>query len=466
MAKLVYLFGGSDKVKGASSGGSFGYGKSTYSSLSDVKTVAYYSSFKPTKRSEGHSRRFIVSSLFEKHTFEDASYTGRAFIANLRDGSPVPAVDDEADSLAESIGLSPRGLSSIGTSIVIFGTRLNMDRLREAVETHWWPKLVDQELTVELYDGDKELEAPAPKARQDLKPFLTCYEIISKRQNADRSKGEKRGQIGTQTTKYGDWAGVRWDGVKVDDELDENRSNRVALIRSSKMVIEYNSNIAMSGAQVAIAGVFVADEKVDSLLRLSEPPAHNVWDKASDRLKDNEKAEVGNILQRLKGAVRAFHRELQPAPPPPTGRLKVLEDLLGKMLQGSTGFEPPTPSGPDPYKITHNLKRKVARNAVRLAGTVRIELLEEAKVPNLQIEYRPSIEILEDETLSSGDPLGILVLRVKSGNAKISGDPINRLITATISKKNPLELHLESVDTNPDWALAYRETISAEDVEI
>jgi hypothetical protein len=46
--KLLFLLGGSDKItSGETTGGSYGFGKSVYSALSDCQTVIYYSRFKP-----------------------------------------------------------------------------------------------------------------------------------------------------------------------------------------------------------------------------------------------------------------------------------------------------------------------------------------------------------------------------------------------------------------------------------
>jgi hypothetical protein len=463
--KLLFLLGGTDKTKsGETSGGSFGYGKSVYSALSDARTVVYYSVFEPTTRSEGHYARFIACSLFDSHTFRDRNYTGRAYFgAEGVDGAPIPLVDEDAHECAKAFGLKQRSAAERGTTIAIVGTHINMDRLRSEIELYWWPKLVDQEMSVDLYDGDVQLTPPSPKANQSLKPFLTCYEILARRQVAEPENGQKLGKLRSfQDKALGEWAAIRADDVLTDGtDIDDTLLNKVALIRGAKMVVDYSNRFSLAGTQVAIAGVFMASADVDNILRLSEPPNHNNWSWTSPRLTDSEKAIVQHLLERLRQQIKSFHRDLLPPPPPTKARLKLLEELLGRLLSGEEGIGPPPEAMPDPFAITHKLDRKTKDGRVRIRGTVKLGIREDADEEELAIEYTPVIEILEDESLSSGGDLPFTQLSVESGQGKIELKNRRKVIVGTLRKNRPIMVRVESEETNREWALAYREELRA-----
>src|SRR5262249_3809912 len=157
-------------------------------------------------------------------------------------------------------------------------------------------------------------------------------------------------------------------------------------------------------AQVPLVGVFISDDEVDGVLKLSEPPAHNHWSPTSLRLTGEQSKIVKTLLERLRRQIRNFHKELLPPPPPQKGRLKLMEDLLGRLLTGNPGIPHPEPTS-DPFLVTHDLKRKHKDGRVRLSGTVELGIREDAETDELEIEYYPRVEILEDENLVAGDPI-------------------------------------------------------------
>ena len=62
--------GGKSRIDNAELGGSFGYGKSVYSSASDVNTVIYYSVFNPTEATKGTHARIMGCAYFKDHELE------------------------------------------------------------------------------------------------------------------------------------------------------------------------------------------------------------------------------------------------------------------------------------------------------------------------------------------------------------------------------------------------------------
>ena len=464
--KLLYLLGGTDKTSSAAlSGGSYGYGKSVYSAASDCSTAFYYSSFKADARSNNDSARFIGCSLFDAHAFGNKNNTGRAYFGiRNSENIPVPAVNEQAHELAKAFGLRPRLKNERGTTVAIIGTHINMDRIRTEIEKWWWPKLVNQELVIELFDGDRLITPPSPKENATLKPFLTCFEILMNRQNADAAKGQKRGKLGPLEGKaLGDWAAIRVDAdLAKDEELDDTLLNKVALLRGAKMVVQYNPRLTLPEAQVPLAGVFIAsdDEHIEMALKLSEPPAHNLWSHTSSRLSDEQQKFVKALWERLRRQIRNFHKELLPPPPKSKGRLKLMEELLGRLLEGNPGISNPEPTI-DLFTVTHDLKRKSKDGRVRIVGTVQIAIREDADSDEMSIDYLPRIEILENENLAVGEDLNLTQLKITQGKAKIITRDKRQVVTGVIGKKRPISLFVESAPTNPDWVLAYREEINS-----
>jgi hypothetical protein len=94
------------------------------------------------------------------------------------------------------------------------------------------------------------------------------------------------------------------------------------------MVVEY-ATVALDHLE-PVVGVFIADDDIQSILRLSEPPSHNRWDPDNNRLELHDRPVVSTVLRRIERQTREFQRFLLPPPPPSTGRLVALENLLAK----------------------------------------------------------------------------------------------------------------------------------------
>ena len=141
-----------DKPKGA--GGSFGYGKAGLVKAAGSKMVFAYSCFKEVEDDGGVTRRALGVSYWpssEGHVNE----TGRKYDGWGQLGAPVPQgiypiVDDEADRLAEQLGIPTRslagtGFAGTGTAFVLVDPVISPQDLQRAAERNWWPALEDDE---------------------------------------------------------------------------------------------------------------------------------------------------------------------------------------------------------------------------------------------------------------------------------------------------------------------------------
>ena len=87
----------------------------------------------------------------------------------------------------------------------------------------------DQDLSVELIEGATTLDPPSPSARQDLQPFLNCYEILAGRAQADFGQGESTNRLNRyQSLNLGSWAFKRSSEVEWGSQTDSGGEGAAA----------------------------------------------------------------------------------------------------------------------------------------------------------------------------------------------------------------------------------------------
>ena len=411
--------GGKSRIDNAELGGSFGYGKSVYSSASDVNTVIYYSVFDPTNATEGTHARIMGCAYFQDHELDGVPYTGRAWYGDQVSSSPLvvhPFVDETAHSLARELGIEVRDTSETGLSILIVGATPDMDRLREGIETFWWPKLHDRELQIELWDDEKKLEPPRPLKRDDLRSFISCYDIAKGVASPAKGKQDLRKLRPIDGLKTGNLAS---EAIAISEDFDPEENgdmffNSLALIRRAKMVVEY-AKVALPYGE-PVTSVYIADGEMDHTLMLSEPPAHDKWDSNSRRLTDKEASIVKALHDRLRNGVRAFQRELSGPVVAADARIKALEKHLGRFLQVTKPGPPrPPPNNTDPIEVNLTEERKQNKDGEAVvSGEVRIKLRQDASVDSDIAKVIAKLQVLANDnesvdgeiplTISSTDP--------------------------------------------------------------
>ncbi len=176
---LIKSTGLNDKQEGGG-GGSHGVGKNVYWHWSQYGIVLFYSSLSMAYNDSGkycsapegtncnHSRRFIATCRVGVPHEIDGTFYSKSGLAgnNYHDGSKVMAVslfDDEADSMAEKLGLEMRSNTDPGVTIAIVGWRNPgqeqeegaepiLDRLLESAAANWFPASISGALEVSTID--------------------------------------------------------------------------------------------------------------------------------------------------------------------------------------------------------------------------------------------------------------------------------------------------------------------------
>ncbi len=179
---LVKSSGLNDKQE-EGSGGSHGVGKNVYWHWSQYGIVLFYSSLSSPYNDGGkycsapsgtgcvHKTRFIATCRVGMSHEIDGKWYNKSGLAGASwdNGSKHIAVslfDDQADAMAEKLGLEKRDDSDPGVTIAIVGFRnpaqeqekaaensLDM-RLRESAEAHWFPAKISGVLEVSTTDED------------------------------------------------------------------------------------------------------------------------------------------------------------------------------------------------------------------------------------------------------------------------------------------------------------------------
>lgn len=415
--KLLLSLGDSSKSRGSdASGGSYGYGKSVYSSNSRIRTIVAYSVFDPKNDKSRKHARLMGCAYFRAHEHQGREFSGRAWFGIAGDdvGIVDPLDDEAAHDAAVALGFERRAPGDTGTSILIVDSGVTCDELRTSVEDWWWPRMLDESigLDVRLYDQGKVLAPPRPRMRADLKPFIHCYEMAIER-SAPLGKQDKTNvlRLGSDALgKYGFTVIDEKEGS--EDVVGTERTNAIALIRGARMVVCY---LPVGGAMpLPCVGSFVASPDVDRVLKLSEPAAHDKWDHKSARLQtlpgDNS-ATVKTINERLRAYLRKFSSEAAPPVPKQELRLKSLERLLGNM------FAPPTKGaggggyGADPIEIRfiEQPQIKEAADGLSTAGSFRVGIADEADRSRVEVEISVECLVVEDEGVSKDDPIGLTI---------------------------------------------------------
>jgi len=396
--RLCHKVGSTRSEEGG--GGSFGYGKATYWAASSLWTVVFYSRFQPTERSGGDWARLVGVSWFGEHAWapggdgDEVEFTGRAFLGDIGeyDGQQMsrPIVNDEAQSMAERLGLHVRSEGETGTTAMILGNRLDLNGLTEGVETHWWPRLVAGRLDVKV-TGERP---PQPLARSDLRPFVRAWELL---EGAEPEEGEERLQVTYNRRPLGNVALV------LDEEPSD--SSKIALVRSPLMVVKYEERPRGGPSQPTCSGVFRAAEEMNEPLRASEPPAHTEWDHKSSRtdrpLSTEDRARIRKIFEKVKANIRDFirqHREAAPETPP---RCRLLEIALGDLFATDiSGPPPPPPPGTDPFRVlfVEPPTRLLDGGTAVIDATIEVHLADEAFEDETEVmcSMTASLDLIHD----------------------------------------------------------------------
>ncbi|MBD8641625.1 hypothetical protein IFT71_19360 [Sphingomonas sp. CFBP 13733] len=410
---LLSLGDGGKEHSEHGTGGSYGFGKSVYSSNSAILTIYAYSR---TVDGSGKAMSLLFGcGYYRKHKHGDGGYTGRAWFG--RDVTEThahahqivaPLRDGEADALAEKLGFEARGDDDLGTSVLIVDAVVDTAGILLGIEDWWWPRLLSNLLDIRVVDAAGDISFPRPRKREDLKPFLEAFETATGKSPADGKRTFKKPFNKFEGLSIGNLGFVVLDRDEKDQALvPEERIDAVALIRSPLMVVAYHRQWTVGTP--AMAGAFFGADDIDDILRAAEPPAHDRWDRDARRLQDQsgrKREIVVKVLNGIRRSLKQCQGSASPPPPPRPKRLSVLERTLANFLTPSKKGPQPNPEpSTAPIHLTYDQEPRAEASGteLRLKASFNVKLKADENADSLMARVRVTCPVIEDGT--TGDPI-------------------------------------------------------------
>ncbi|PMS14330.1 hypothetical protein C0Z18_32140 [Trinickia dabaoshanensis] len=467
--RLLLSLGDRSKARTSKgTGGSYGFGKSVYSSSSAIQTIFAYTRFADDEGTE--CTRLFGCGYYASHEHKGKNYSGRAWLGTKKhsDGAGRLVIDPyegkPADKLAEALGFEPRDKGDLGTSILIVDATVDLRDLVIGVEDWWWPRLIDQKLDVEIHDAAGGISVPRPRRNEQLRPFIEAFEI-ARGVAAPKSGTQKQSPL----NRLGDLAlGVCGFVVApLNDQgnpiVRADRCNTIALIRAPLMVVAYKP---CSETAPVVVGAFVAADDIDLVLKKSEPPAHDRWDPDSANLRDIKgegKSVVMAVMSRIKDHLKRFQREAAPPTPVKQKRLSILERALGSYFrpQGMGGKpQPEVVSSPLHLEFTKQPFAEAASNGMlRLRSAFSVALDSGAEEESVSLKLHVRCPVLEDEG-QEGEDLNLKIDVKGVAATPTPDDP--KVLRFVIERGGKATFTVESEEYDAAWTVRLRPEIDAE----
>ncbi len=475
--KLFLQPGDGDKAENAqNSGGSYGFGKAAFSSNSQFSTIFAYTNFNHNyihedikerenyKYEEGTISALMGCGYHKNHQLNGMAYTGVCVFPKLdEDGDPIPVYNEEADLIAKDLLFTHRSEEDTGTSMLLIDTEITVDELKKSIEDFWWPKIIDQEIEFELIkevDGERSnLEPPRPRLRESLRPFITAYEILDKkgvqknsymRDQQDFNKGnliiEKPGSTAIQEVNpelvklfLQDEGDAIVEDYDENQDLNKSKLNKVAIMRNPKMIIDY-FDVNPKSNDVFAVGVYRCnknDTRVDHILKMSEPPSHQKWDKEAKRLKnklfiEGVKINAGSDFvfsteQHFKRYLNETLNNLRKSKEDPEKKsdFNELSKYLGKFFKPVDTFGSNTPDNKGrPITISNNPNSRHERKGDKLRYIAHIEVAVSKNFfkDKLELEFAPRFVILGHKDSKTEDIVPIEQINLLDRSLGVSFD--------------------------------------------
>ena len=475
---LVFGIGGSQKWNNedetARSLGSYGYGKMVFAMCSYIRTVLYYSTFRPDQGAGDDNCRAMATAFLPPHSKDDIDYAGHAYFGNDCQDQQIPRrplVGDDAHAWIRKLGLPQRSEDETGTSVVIPATSAEMHEIVECCERWWWPRMRDTAPVrrVKFEFVDKGIEVPGcnPRSRSELSPFLDCYKLIKSSRagdgyvikDIDVRAGEKRRRAGRLVLKT---LGA------VDDTYESGKSfvNCVALIRDG-LVIKYENAFAHED-KAPVIGIFVPDNKPETFQAfvLSEPPSHDEWVENSHRM--SVRYEWGpEFLRRAKNRISNLTRDFQTsqAPAPDTERTSAsafLQKTLRQLFRPpTTVLGPPVPPVPRARAFTitrvQSGRRLSERDHHEDFAVFRISLSHHAAANSAMINVTFSLRALAD---ADGKPTDSIPCEIQTPDGLCQGE---NSVTVSMGLQRDEKIDLEARGrVHPSWKTQWEVSVDGD----
>lgn len=284
-------------------GGSFGYGKAAFYIASAARTVIVDTLCEVA--SGKFQRRLLGCGLGDTFDVDGVPYTGRHWWGRMVDGTPEPVTGDEADTIADLLGLpSRRGPDGRGTTVLVVapsvgietsdGTDATMDFIAEAIAWNFWPRMIDtpggarRSMEFALSDNGRTVRIPNPRTHPRLRGFVEAIDRLRQEPADDldelvidseiRSLRPVR-RLGRLTIQKGPVAPFDLPdrAVPKGARITASGVHHIALMRTPELVVTYLEGASPLIGRLGYSGVFQCALDVDDMFKAAEPPTHDDW---------------------------------------------------------------------------------------------------------------------------------------------------------------------------------------------
>ncbi|WP_435581334.1 hypothetical protein [Amycolatopsis thermoflava] len=338
-------------------GGTYGFGKGVLFTSSEVGAVL----IRTRCVWEGRPQtRLIGVAMANTYEYRGRRYTGRHWWGNVNDDVPDPLLDDDAQTVADKLGLPPLNGDDFGTDIIIIGARLGsaLDESSQDVERprslneaaqyvasamvwHLWPLLLPGDdgkvpLRCRVLADQQEVSVPHPSRVVRLRPFVDAYKEILAGQGRPVQRQRPQTGLGTFAARY-HMAPIRREPIDVAAPFEGN-GHHCVLLREPRLVVRYLPGPVALDEMMHYGAVFLANRELDPIFASAEPPTHDDW--VSDSLSGR------NAMLLVRFTIRKLEELLQEAAgldgkttvrggsQPPLG---ALSSKLGALIPTATG---------------------------------------------------------------------------------------------------------------------------------
>ena len=365
-------------------GGTYGYGKAVFYSISCVRAICVHTKCRVDGAVES---RFMSAALGERY----GRFTGRHWWGTKgTDGIVDPVRGDDADEISERISLPKFKRGETGTTILVllpdFGETETGDeesRKRTAEEAmcfmgasmlwHFWPKLIrrnnsEPAIHFELSWNGVDISVPDPAKHVAFHGFVkamsSAHAVMHEKKEIGQTKNEQVRKIECRRPirELGVLSLFRYMSLSASSlggpmetamrQLAPAKGNfhHVALMRTPEIVVRYEAGPPCEGSQYV--GVFLVNrnEEVDKAFADSEPPTHDDWEPSM--LEGWGKTFVRVALRRIKEGISEFALSGAAAPAPGTRTpLGALSEQLAGLIGGMDGTSPSVKPVDSPTRV-------------------------------------------------------------------------------------------------------------------
>jgi hypothetical protein len=459
MFLALLSIGFTEKPSGA--GGSYGYGKAGLINGSAIRSVVAYSCFREREDEPGVTRRLLGVTYWGAHDHGGTNHPGIATFSAGSAGHIRPFDNDEADEVAQELGMQLRRAErpeDLGTTFLLIDTPIDPQQLVRAIERSWWPALHEQKFAARVVDYGGATLVPRPMQDPVLHSFIDAWEIARGRSDPGpegrrtilpgSNSLEVAGSIGTLGL-VADLSGWSYDQSQIGEgEEAVTHKSLVALTRNPMMVVEY---LVTGSTPPFIRGVFIADGAIDELLRRTEPKAHDAWRTSAEPGElDPQAAELAKyVLKKIRETVSNHRTKLKPPTPPPEEvNLPFFNDVMRRVMSGTAkGVRQPVPEI-RPISIQLQYEPRAASDhsgRIELVGSATYALTDHYEGESAQVLLAISYRFVEDDRV--GDHAALRVTAPEGFTPTLDG-----AFEGKLKRERPARFDFVSEPYDLDWS--------------